>query len=97
MIFSLEELVDFGEELVLVGSLESGDGSASLEEFESRHSLDLLLGGDVLELVDVNLCEDDFSVEGLCLLRQPRGDHSARSAPGSEVVDDDQLALEFHR
>ena len=90
---SLEKLVDLGEEFVLVCALESGNGSASFEELESRHSLDLLLSGDVLELVDVNLCENDFAVESLRLLRKPGSDHSARSAPSREIVDDDQLAL----
>ena len=95
MIPGLEELVDLGEEFVLVGSFEACDRFASLEELERRHSLDLLLGGNVFQLVDVDLGEDDFSVEGLGLLGEPGGDHSAWTAPSGEVVDNDKLALGF--
>ena len=95
MIPGLEELVDLGEEFVLVGTFKAGDGVPTLEELEGWHSLDLLLGGYVFQLVDVDLGEDDFSVEGLGLLGEPGGDHSAWTAPGGEIIDNDKLALEY--
>jgi hypothetical protein len=75
-----------------VGAADSGRVNllAILEEEESGHGGDAVLGGDLGGLVDVDLVELDVLV-GQAELLDLRGDGLAGAAPGGEEVDEDGL------
>ena len=91
----LGELFNFAADARFISSFDSGNSGTSLEELKCRHALNLLLSRDVLKFINVDLGEDDFSVEGLGLLLEPGGDHSAWRAPCREIVDNDERILKF--
>lgn len=64
-----------------------------LKEEESRHSRDTVLGGNVRQLVDVDLEELDVVVFGAQLL-DLRGDGLAGTAPLGEEVDEDSFIFD---
>lgn len=78
----------------LVGTDDLADLFAVLEEHKGGHGADAELLGDVGDLVDVDLVKVDLVLElgRLGELDDLGGDDLARSAPGREAVDDDELA-----
>lgn len=64
------------------------DALAVLVEDEGGHGADVLVGGGLLELIDVDLDEGDVGELGAVSLNGG-GDRLARAAPLSEKVDED--------
>jgi len=73
-----------------VGTTDSLNLLAVLEEEESGHSGDTVLGSDVSDLVDINLEELNVLV-GDAELLDLRADGLARTAPGGEEIDENGL------
>lgn len=86
-----EQLLDSGVDSRGVGATDHLDPLAVLEEEESRHSGDLVVGGNLAELVNVDLVELDAGVL-LAQLLDGGGDGLAGTAPLGEEVDEDGLA-----
>lgn len=80
------KLLNGGADLLDIGSNNSLDLLAVLEEKDGGHVSDSHLGADIRDLVDVNL--EEVSILKLSLkLVQKRSNHLAGSAPGSVEVD----------
>lgn len=78
-------------EFVVICTTKSGDHRLVLDKHERGHGGDVVLHGDVLTFVYVNLEDEDIGVF-LGEFLQFWGNHFAGSTPGGEKVDDDQLA-----
>lgn len=79
-------LLDGGLESGNVGTDDLSDALAVLVDVEGGHGADANLGGDVGQLVDVDLVEGDVGVL-LAELLDLGGDGLAGTAPGGEEVD----------
>lgn len=86
-----EQLLDSGVDSRRVGATDHVDLLAVLEEEESGHSGDLVVGGNLAELVNIDLVELDAGVL-LAQLLDGGGDGLAGTAPLGKEVDEDGLA-----
>lgn len=88
-------LLDTSHDSRRVGTTNSLDLLAVLEEEEGGHSRDAVLGSNLGQLVDVDLEELDFFVFRVnAQLLDLRGDGLAGATPLSEEVDQDGFVLE---
>lgn len=87
---SLQVVLDGSLQGRRVGTDHLGNLLPVLEQQESRHGADAQLLGDVRHGVDVDLDERRVGV-GLAELLDLGGDGFARTAPGREGVEDDEL------
>ena len=78
------------EELGPVGTAELFQALALAVKVEGGHGHDLVLGGNLLERIDIDLDKDDVRELGL-ERGNVGGNHLARAAPLGEKVNDDEL------
>merc|ERR1711915_511315 len=80
-----------GLQPVHVGSGQVGDLGLGLNEDEGRHGGDLVLGGHVLAVVNIDL-EEHHVVHRLAHLLEVGSNQLAWSAPSSEEIDNDKFS-----